>query len=1185
MYRTLRAAVAICLATALCLPATAFATNEDAALAHPETPAVAHEHNGESAPISDNPCMPAQEELDAYAADGSLDARLAFQESLENDSFDSGLIAQARQREAHVTGSEDASTLSVPTNWKSGMPTTGTAHVLALRISFPEGGPDEPAGVPTADDSADALQNIIGPITEGVECDASPDTTQDPAVNVYPYESLHDYYYRSSYQKLSIDGATFNYTAAHPASYYSWDMEVLFTEAIAALDDRIDYSKFDGNGDSLIDAVYLHFSCTTPQWGTEWWSNERQATSEAAAVTYDGVRLWNIVTLHNPSNSPDGVRTAIHETGHVLGLPDLYSYNNQSPSTGSLTFDMMDTNTGDHNAFSKWMLGWVADEDITRIVADDEGITVKRGTSPAETIPTPSGQTHSESVEATLRTYAEAQACGGIVAASSSHDLIDGAGLFSSLYLAQYDSFANNQSVSFNMEGVGTTNLPAGFRVFRVQGGLNADGSDFARTNTFGRVHDQLIELVDPDGTIPHQTSNGVLYAAGATEYGCMFREGDVLSPTTTPSTNFYEQLNLGFTGLSLSFGACDDTTGTVSVSYSSEHKPDPTNFTIVRADEHAVSNIDSLALTASAPVLINTAIEQGASFNPYLLVDGQVVSTKPSASGSAITVQYAFSASLAASATSLELVFPAKAFIIGNINGQKIYSPEIRIPLTLEASPAIQAEGGWTDTAIDTFTHAVSNIATFEDGTQRFFQVANGVLRMCTVDASDPTRISAVSLADFELPFGAGANLQAFVTGPTSAFVLAKSPNDTESGGQGFWIDTATGAVTAQASALPLSSNAPVASGTAMLFSEFTFQRGICLVAISPNEDGTVSKRYGYVEYSGFQNVAAYGGSDEIALWTTLAEGDAPQLSAALYKAEDIMRAVQSEGFDSFDELAAAGFPSITGVTPVLAFKKSAAYELSAMAHTDAGYCAVLRSLRTHPDAESSTMVTLASIGPDGSVSDRSAINIEDGLTACKLVPARYGTLAAVFSSATDVSATSTQRTVFFTAEHEKLSTLSTSSTAAGSWLADGRWLGIGWFIQQLSPGAGSPDMSASEANSSADENASVSIASAASPAYKSESEYVLYTITGVLDDEPDNPPLPVDPDDPDEPAAPSESGEEAGSDSASGQNESTLAITGDATPIAPITVVAFGAAILALIAAAALARTTYGRTCDKSE
>jgi hypothetical protein len=49
----------------------------------------------------------------------------------------------------------------------------------------------------------------------------------------------------------------------------------------------------------------------------------------------------------------------IHEVGHLLGLFDYYSYDQDEGDWGALGgVDMMDYNVGDHNPYSKALLGW-----------------------------------------------------------------------------------------------------------------------------------------------------------------------------------------------------------------------------------------------------------------------------------------------------------------------------------------------------------------------------------------------------------------------------------------------------------------------------------------------------------------------------------------------------------------------------------------------------------------------------------------------------------------------------------------------------------------------------------------------------------------------------------------------------------------------------------------------------------
>lgn len=62
---------------------------------------------------------------------------------------------------------------------------------------------------------------------------------------------------------------------------------------------------------------------------------------------------------------PDA-HTYIHETGHILGLEDYYSYANskENPEYPVGGLDMMDYNIGDHMAFSKYLLNWISPKEI-----------------------------------------------------------------------------------------------------------------------------------------------------------------------------------------------------------------------------------------------------------------------------------------------------------------------------------------------------------------------------------------------------------------------------------------------------------------------------------------------------------------------------------------------------------------------------------------------------------------------------------------------------------------------------------------------------------------------------------------------------------------------------------------------------------------------------------------------------
>ncbi len=1060
--RILPAALAFALALSLTPTAPLFSAyahaEETASTETAENPTALASSGDETA----SPCLPSESELQAYAEDGTLDQRLAYQESLGNEEYDAGLIESARSREAAATSGASAYSQTVPGNWESGMGSVGEAHVLALHVTFPDDEGESAAQFPEGDD-VEALQSLIGPVTEGFESTASGYTGNE---GYYPYESLHEYYYRSSYGKLSVDGVALEYEALHPASHYDNGLEELYIEALAQLDDELDYSKFDGNGDGRIDALYVHFACENPQWGTAWWSNEQTCKSEGAAVLRDGVRLWNAVSLHNASNTEYGVRTAIHETGHVLGLPDLYSYLDQSSTrTGVLTFDMMNTNCGDHNGFSKWMLGWIDSDDITRIVANDDGVTVKDGNAD------PVSYASDAVARAELSTYA-GDDCGGIVAVSNSEELITGDGLFSSYYLVQYDDYVNNQSVSADT-AQGRIELPAGFRVFRVQAELLPSGVDFAHNNTHGKVHNQLIEIVDPDGDAKHADYDGFIVAEGASAYGCMYHAGDAVAPTTSPSTNFYESLSLGFTGLSIDFlaetPATDDAnaSGTLEVSYSSEFKPDSSDFSIVRADDEAVFNIDQVSFEASSEVQFNSAGSGGGPVGspraqgdvpyPYLIVDGEVVSVKAEVSGKSINVTYTANASVFADAQDCLMVFPAESFIIGyDENGQAVLSPEISIKLDIAELSSVDLEGAYTGTNVNNYSHLISNVFVTEDGVRHFIQVAGGMVRLCTIDGTDPTRVQIENLMQLETGFDESTIISATGTVGTEGFAVVRS-SDTSLQGTCLWFDTSTGDVIANG---PFSSNgiAPfIASGNTVLTGEtIPFSNGGCIVrAIDPREDGGVETTYAFASASSLLNAEAAdpAHADEAAF--TNYESDLSGGVFTVYDASGIVEAVYEQGFGSIEEVADAGYPDLLEkVTPTVVLEVDGAGMLNDVAQTPTGYCTATRTI---DDAGAMTS-DLTLFDADGTATASTEIPSMDSPQLSAIHIGKNGSVAVEYLPSLYAPATNTQHVIFYNTQLERLSDLLTFSRASGTWLEDGRWLSVGWKVTESTSGAGSP-------------------------------------------------------------------------------------------------------------------------------
>lgn len=226
------------------------------------------------------------------------------------------------------------------------MPTVGTNKILILCIAFA----DRPNTV-----SYSTVTNMVF----GAGSPAN-----------FPSESLQRYYLRSSYGQLLMEGNVFGwYTCTNNRSFYKPDGAaydnyanyLIIKEAVDYFDAHgHDFSQYDNDGDGYVDYFAVFWTGPIGAWATFWWGYQWWLYS--ANLTKDGVRFYDF-SWQWESSSPV---VLIHETGHALGLPDYYDYDNSiGPRGGVGGLDMMDGNKGDHNCFSKFMLDWIEPTVVT----------------------------------------------------------------------------------------------------------------------------------------------------------------------------------------------------------------------------------------------------------------------------------------------------------------------------------------------------------------------------------------------------------------------------------------------------------------------------------------------------------------------------------------------------------------------------------------------------------------------------------------------------------------------------------------------------------------------------------------------------------------------------------------------------------------------------------------------------
>jgi M6 family metalloprotease-like protein len=282
-------------------------------------------------------------EMERYEKDGSLAARLEFARWLGNDRASPDLI---RRKLAQIQALQEGRAFDREAfPYQTGLPSLGSPKIFALLIDFPD--------YPHTQQQSFISNKLFG--------------NGDPTE--FPYDSLRNFYQRSSYYQLTIQGNVLPwYRAQNNRDHYGSNPGVveLIKEALNYHNPTHDFSQYDNNGDGVIDYFCVVWTGPDNGWGNIWWA----WCDMWAGYFYNnpftvGGKHVGIFSWQWEKNEVQGqphfmVSTVTHESGHALGLPDLYQYyGHTGPPGGVGGLDMMDSNWHDHNGFSKWLLDWL----------------------------------------------------------------------------------------------------------------------------------------------------------------------------------------------------------------------------------------------------------------------------------------------------------------------------------------------------------------------------------------------------------------------------------------------------------------------------------------------------------------------------------------------------------------------------------------------------------------------------------------------------------------------------------------------------------------------------------------------------------------------------------------------------------------------------------------------------------
>lgn len=167
----------------------------------------------------------------------------------------------------------------------------------------------------------------------------------------------------------------------HERAYYGgnslWGIDThaqqMIIDAVAGLDNEINYKDYDLDGDSFIDNVFVFYAGLGEAGGggedTVW--PHQSTIGMGIRYRYDNVYLNRYACSSElmAAGKPDGIGTFVHEFGHVLGVPDLYNTETSNVAYTPGYYSTMDQGCylGDSmlpptfSAYERNALGWMGD--------------------------------------------------------------------------------------------------------------------------------------------------------------------------------------------------------------------------------------------------------------------------------------------------------------------------------------------------------------------------------------------------------------------------------------------------------------------------------------------------------------------------------------------------------------------------------------------------------------------------------------------------------------------------------------------------------------------------------------------------------------------------------------------------------------------------------------------------------
>lgn len=196
--------------------------------------------------------------------------------------------------------------------------------------------------------------------------------------------SVRDYFIEQSRGKFDFSFDVVGpVTMSNNESYYGGNsgfggdaaVDKMIVEACNAVDDSVDFRKYDSDGNGEADQVFVVYAgYGEAQYGPDWtiWPCEGKLESfYDTDEKHDGIRINTFACaceLHgNKGKQIDGIGTMCHEFTHCFGIPDFYNTSNSSDYNMD-AWDLMNQGAYNHGSYcpagytsyERWFCGWLS---------------------------------------------------------------------------------------------------------------------------------------------------------------------------------------------------------------------------------------------------------------------------------------------------------------------------------------------------------------------------------------------------------------------------------------------------------------------------------------------------------------------------------------------------------------------------------------------------------------------------------------------------------------------------------------------------------------------------------------------------------------------------------------------------------------------------------------------------------